>query len=201
MATTPTVTLKLNMKTFGQALKKLQGAAPKAIARALNRSASTARTFMARTVAQDMGIKVGSPTTHRREPHSAHEAMYVRAATPDTLSASVVSQDGPMPLVEFKAKGPEPSYGKGKGVKAKLRGGAGTYPHAFLATMKSGHRGVFARAPTVGRLGIYELHGPSVTKVFSKHHSAGRKAGADALVKNLEHEFKRALDQASTGGK
>jgi len=92
-----------------------------------------------------------------------------------------------LPLVEFKARGPEPSRGRGRGVSYRLPSGQGRDPHAFIATMPSGHRGVFKRRGT-SRLSIHELFGPSLVKVFEKFLPIGAARGQEALVANLKHE-------------
>jgi len=193
------VTLRLDLRDFNRNLDRLMAKAPYAICRALDRAAVSARTVMARQVASDLGIPVGSAGGRRRTAHTAMEAMSVEKARPETLTSRVVARGARIPLIEFKARGREPSRGRGRGVTARLPGGAGRYPHGFIATMASGHRGVFTR---IGRprTPIVELHGPSIVHVFDKHREAGRLAGEVSLVKNLQHEFRWALSEAAAGG-
>ena len=56
-------------------------------------------------------------------------------------------------------------------------------------------RGVFIRKAKA-RLGIQELFGPSLGRVFGKFREAGIQRGREVLVANLQHE----LDYAGTGG-
>jgi hypothetical protein len=169
-------------KVFDQLGKR----APQAIARALNRSIVTARTVMAREIAAD--TKLGARVVTKE--------LKTRQATRTSLMARVSVSGKKIPLIEWK-----PTYSKKRGVRAKLPPpGKGHYPHAFIATMKSGHRGVFQRA-TRGkgskRLPIYQLRGPSLPAVFSKMSPKAIAAGQESLMKNLAHELSYALSQST----
>lgn len=161
---------------------------PGAVARALDRTAVTAKTDAARRISADVGIAVG----------------VVKAAIKVSKASTSVSLSLPykrIPLIEFGAKGPEPSRGKGHGVSYRLPTGRGRLEHAFISKMPSGHRGVFVR--TAGkfmkskpnRQAIGEKFGPSIGRVFEKVLPAVQEKAQEALVKNLSHEINRA-----TGG-
>ncbi len=92
-----------------------------------------------------------------------------------------------LPLIDFKAKGPEPSRGRGRGVTYKLPGGRGRAPTAFIANLR-GRRGVFRRR-TTARGPLEELHGPSLVHVFEKFLPLGAERGREALVRNLRSEI------------
>lgn len=150
---------------------------------------------MARAISGDIGLKSGTVKDELkvREAH-ASEGSRMRAR----LSVSGKR----IPLVEFGAKGPLPSRGRGAGVTARLKGGRARYPHAFMARMRSGHLGVFRRKPGANRRGeaatrpqlpIFELRGPSLPHVFGKFQEQGVYKGQEALRKNLEHEMAFAL--------
>jgi hypothetical protein len=161
---------------------------PGAVSRALDRTAVTAKAVAARLISADMGLAVGA----------AKKAIKV------TKSASSVDLSAPykrIPLIDFGAKGPEPSRGRGHGVSYRLPTGRGRLAHAFISTMPSGHRGVFERVPgkfmkqTPNRQAIGEKFGPSIGRVFEKVLPAVEEQAQEALVKNLSHEINRA-----TGG-
>ena len=175
------IAIHFNAASGLQGLRRLRRQAPRAVARALNRAAGSARTAMTRAVAPDMGLpqKVVRP------------AITVVKATPQRLASRVEARGARIPLITFRARGPEPSRGRGRGVRARMPGGAGHYPHAFIATMPSGHRGVFQRVGR-SRLAIRELKGPSVVHVFRKHLAVGIARGREALITNLRSEFRFA---------
>lgn len=197
--------LRLNIDDFARSLRRLGDQMPALSTRALNRSILSARTIMARQIAADTGLKVGRV---RDRYLTVLKASHSRPVA--RLSASLRR----VPLIEFGAKGPEPSRGKGRGVTAKLRGGSRRYPHAFIATMRSGHRGVFQRTratnrwtPTMtmaqeaaaqrdgGRLPIRELRGPSIGRVFMKHLPRAQARFNEQLTKNFAHEMRFALSK------
>ncbi len=145
------------------ALGNLGDQAPAAASRALNRLATTVRARAAREISKDMKVKVGT----------ARGAMRITRANRATLESQVIARGARIPLIEFRARQTRPgtSYDIGKGRK--------TLQSAFIATMLSGHRGVFARqgpkvVMTKGRYRgqmrqrIYERFGPSIPRVFAQ---------------------------------
>jgi hypothetical protein len=211
------ISLKFNTKRLEQSIDRLQQNAPAAFARALNRAIGSANTVMTREVSNDTGLKVSD----------VRDRIGTHLADPTHLVAQLTASVTPVPLFAYGARGPEPSRGKGHGVTSRLKGGAQRYPRAFIATMKSGHKGVFERlnaaqagasrrlgaefrgmkrksaldrfqaavagAKTAGRLPIYELHGPSIARVFTKHVQVGLARGREQLVKNLQSELQYAM--------
>lgn len=155
------------------------------LVRALNRSIGSGQTLAVRSVSGEMGLKAATVRNY----------IKTTPATPSRLEATIYASARRVPLVAFNARGPEPSRGKGGGVRAKLAGGAGSYPHAFLATMRSGHRGVFQRRAGSGRQPIAELHGPSTWQAYQKVEPAVRARTAEQLAKNVEHEISFALSR------
>ena len=84
-----------------------------------------------------------------------------------------------------------------QGVSYRGEGGQRKFiPHAFVATLKSGHRGVFKRVGK-SRLPICELQGVSVQKIFLKPfvqavmEAQAKNRWADYLLHELEFEINR----------
>lgn len=183
-----TFNVVLDTTSTDRAFKRLKEGARPAIARALNRSAGSAKTAMVRVIAADLGLKAGDVRDH----------VVVKEARPDNLTATFFASGKRLPLIDFRARGPEPSRGKGRGVSARLPGGAGRYPNAFIATMGSGHRGVFVRRPGSGRLPITELHGPSIAQSFRKNVSIGAARAKEQLIKNIQSELRFAMSKPTS---
>ncbi len=152
--------------------------------RAINRTAASEKVAISRAVATDMRLKVGV----------VKDAISVRKATVNVPTAHVIAKGKRIPAIDFGARGPEPSRGKGKGVSAKLPGGR--YPHAFIARMRSGHRGVFQRTGKA-RLPVVELKGPSIVHVFKKHLAIGEARRNEQLLKEIKHEIEFALRKSA----
>jgi hypothetical protein len=175
-------------------IARIRKKAPIAQVRALNRAITSANVVMVRAIAGDLAVKQGV----------VKDRIKVEQATPDKLTARLYASAKRIPLIELGAKGPEPSRGRGRGVSVKGAGGnRRTIPNAFIATMRSGHRGVFQRvsgsssrhgpAPMRSQLPIRELFGPSIWKVFGKFETLGLERGREALLKNLQSEFRFVL--------
>lgn len=170
-----------------RAFRTLGSRAPLAMMRVLTRASGAAKTFMVREVSRDLGLKVAT----------VRDQVRVEAPTRERLFASVSVSGRRLPLIDFRATGPEPSRGKGRGVRARMPGGAGRYPHAFIATMASGHRGVFQRVAR-RRLPIRQLYGPSLPHVFEKYLPAGHDRAQESMLTTLESELKFRISEAAS---
>lgn len=175
-------TIRLDLSEFERRLAVLKRPhAP--IVRALNRSADSGKTMAVRLISQDMGLKV-SDVRPFVDVTKAHEGK---------LEATIHASAKRIPLIKFGAKGREPSMGIPGGVRARLRGGAGTYPRAFIATMPNGKRGVFERPRGGRRTQFTQLRGPSVWQSFQKHQGEAAERAQEQLAKNVAHEISYAL--------
>lgn len=187
------ITVQFHTEQATAALDQLGRAGHVALKRALRRTATSVRAVMASAVAKDVGIRVGT----------VRDEVRLRIDE-DALLATISVSGARIPLIEFKASGPSPSRGKGRGVSATVQGQRKRYPSAFIAQMRSGHHGVFVRkSPSVRmsagarskNLPIVELRGPSLPHVFAKFIPLGIERAAEQLGKNLEHELSFALSQ------
>lgn len=170
-------------QSVAEIVRQIRERAPQAEVRALNRAAVSVRTLLVKNIAADTGLKSGT----------VRERISITNATESSKVARVSVSGKRIPLIDFGARGPEPSRGRGRGVTARNPGGAGRYPHAFIATVGTGgHRGVFERR-TRKRLPIRELFGPSLPHVFNKFVPEAIARGEEALVKNLQSELSHAL--------
>lgn len=155
-----------------------------ASARAQNRAIAAARTLMVRAIAQDVGLKSGD----------VKNALPMREATfnrPAELAASLKR----IPLMKFNARQ------TGRGVSYRLgRGGRARLEKAFIATMGSGHAGVFMRKPGAKRLPIREHYGPSLGRVFAKYRKQGLARAQEIFEKTFAHELEFRATQVSSGG-
>jgi len=177
--------LRVDNRELMRHLTAIERAIPRIVPRALNRGATAARTVLVSTIRADIGLKA----------RDVRRRTFIERATRGRLTARVSASRKRLPLIQFRARGPEPSRGRGRGVRAKVPGGAGRYPNAFIATMASGHRGVYRRVRRA-RLPITELHGPSIGRVFEKHVDVGRARGEEVFEQQLRHEIARAIGAA-----
>lgn len=187
------ITLHFDTSSMERAIRRLRSRVPRLEVRALNRSATSGRATLARHVSQDTGLNVSD----------VKDFITIEKATVDRKVAVVRASAKRVPLIKFRASGPEPSRGRGRGVSARVQGDRKRYPHAFIATMKSGHRGVFERK---GRsrsrkgmpwgspgLPIRQLFGPSIYHVAQKHVAVAQARFQEQLEKNMAHEFEYAF--------
>jgi hypothetical protein len=182
-----TITLRLDTTDFQRAVRKLKAKAPVAIARALNRAAVSTQTAMGRAVKDDIGLPVAK----------VKAAIKIDKATRARPIARIEARGTRIPLIDFRARGPYPSRGRGRGVTAYMPNRK-LYPHAFIAKLGR-NPGVYKRKG-LARFPVRHLRGPSIVHVFEKHRAVGIAAGEASLTKNLSHEFRWALEQAATTG-
>lgn len=190
------ITLTFDDSKVTANIGRLRTEAPVAVARALNKSIASGRTIMAREMSKDVSLKVGA----------VRDQMKIREASQTRLEATLSASGKRIPLVDFGATGPEPSRGQGRGVSYKLGGQRRRLSSAFLATMGSGHRGVFRRIAASTHkspgawsrnLPIRELFGPSLPKVFLKFRPIGIARSMEQLRKNLVSEFRFVLSKSA----
>ena len=173
---------KLDTKEVERSLRSFGRRAPRMASAALNRTAKGVATEWKKAVSEDIGIKQSAVA----------KQMKVRKSKATTLQASVSVKDRRIPLIELGARGKEPSRGKGRGVTYKILGRRRRRRHAFIATMRSGHRGVFKRT-SKRRRPITELHGPSIHRVFHKHLPKARARANKQFPKELQGLMRKKL--------
>jgi hypothetical protein len=163
--------------------------------RALNRAIITTRADVSRRLNKDTGVRV--KIIKRR--------LVIIPPKIEHLEATLRIDGTPVPAREYRAKQTPTGVTFGTGSsRAFLKG-------AFLATMKSGHKGVYSRArPSRSRKGkprsspalpIFERFGPplSIVALRTAILDASRTVGEQALRKNLAHEMRRRLGDLRKG--
>lgn len=147
-----------------------------AFRRAMSRMTTMARTRVVRRIAERVSI----PQKYVREVTGA------RFSQVDN-SIEIKVRSGWIPLYKFGANQNR------TGVKVRARG---SYRHAFIASMASGHTGVFRRSGT-SRLPIHELFGPNpandVATSPAEYEQVAVELLEEALVPRLAHELDRLL--------
>jgi hypothetical protein len=155
-----------------------------AVVRALNRTINRVKVRAAREV-RAAGYKLKISVIKA--------AMRITPATAGRLRADAVARGRPIPLVNWSAKQ------TGDGVSVDVLQGRKLIAHAFIATMPSGHKGVFERfGPRVDRTRkstrqakrtqrIKQLFGPSIPDALAN------KAVERALIDLIDDTFARTL--------
>jgi hypothetical protein len=149
-----------------------------AVVRALNRTATTIRAEAARDINEEYpGLKIGA----------IKDKIDIQRANKITQRAIVSVSGRPIPIVEFAARQ------TAAGVTVKVKGTRKLLRGAFLATMPSGHIGVFYRrgppGARVARLPIDQVFSISLPVAFSN------KRVMDAVVRAAQERFPDALSQ------
>lgn len=177
--------------TFDRAIERLdltKKQANRALVRALNKTATTARAQASREIRDEgYGLKVGD----------IKGALSVRKAVAALLTAKVRATGRPISLYKYGARQTR------NGVTVNVLHGRKLIAHAFIATMPNGHVGVFLRVDSAAhaqaaangaikayagkRKGAYrhglpirELFGPSIPAAFSN----------DAVMRALEQAIR-----------
>jgi hypothetical protein len=167
----------------------------KAIVRALNRTADQAKVHAARQI-RDAGYKL--PVGQIKA------GIRVVKASAAQQTAALVCKGRPIPLINFSARE------TAKGVSVSVKGGRKTILGAFVATMPTGHRGVFQRVGSSHKrtvkggkvvwsgLPIKELYGPSLPSAFANEvvQSSLQKFIAEKFGANFSHELDYLMGKA-----
>ena len=148
------ISIQSDLKQLQKQLTALEREAyPKAVARTLNRVASSVRSASSKHIAPMMNAKQAD--IKRR--------MLEEKAYPRKLWASIVASGSPLKLIAFKARQTR------KGVVAKAWGVNKLYRGTFIAPVRHGSstNAVFVRK-TKRSLPVKQLWGPGIAQLFKK---------------------------------
>jgi len=182
------VEVKLNerkLRQLQQLFASYPRALPKIMSRSVNRAATKTRTAAGRAISRILNIKA----------KTAKEAVSLTKANYRNWTARLHISGRRIPLIEFG--GTWQRRWAGAKYRIKREGGRETAEGAFIASVGSGHRGIFRRAGE-SRLPIYELYGPSVGAVMVGATTMLRTLEKDAgreLEKNIDSQVKLLLEQ------
>jgi hypothetical protein len=164
---------KTDLAEVERALTGIKNGYAKVVSRSLNRTITGVRTDAVREIQM-----VITPTAK-----TIRATFTMIKASPRKLTAAVKSSGNALPLIEYRARATK----KGVTVQVKKKSKRSLISRAFIATMKSGHKGVFFRdyifnlyparkarhgvayatMPRKYRLPIEELYGPGVPDILS----------------------------------
>lgn len=125
------ITVKLDTKEVARLMKDAPNIARKTASRTLNRTADKARVAASRTVREKYNIKA----------EDLNKSVKTTKSSVSRLETILTIIGKPVALMAFAAR----QTLKGVTYKILKSGGRIRLPHAFIATMKSGHTGVFER--------------------------------------------------------
>lgn len=171
------------LRNVQRMLRDIPRALPRVMSRAINKTATSAKTDIARRIAGQVSLKVST----------IKKNITLRRATYRVWQAVLGIWTKRIPLINFSAR----QTAEGISYSISKAEGRKTIKSAFIATMSSGHTGVFKRTGP-GRLPIIELKGPSVGEVFRGAPGLARTAERQAyqkLYRNVEDQVKLALAQ------
>lgn len=186
------ITMKIDAgqsRISSSVLKKLGKNTDKVLADATNRALAGMRTDGTKLIVKESGIV-------RKKVFSAFTIIKA-SSSGQTHNARVEITGSPIGLAKFKYKFKKPKKSKKGEHSGSLSVILGqktiTFHHAFVATMKSGHVGIFERQRGVltssGREKLQELFGPSIPQF------AGRKHIADTVQSKAQERFSARFNQ------
>ena len=193
----PDVVLKIDaaqLEDIEQTLAGVAGGLPKAQSAAINRTLTHVRAVAARQIKKHINLPIAR----------IKEAITRKKATPGHPVGIVRFSRKPVPLIDYGATDNRPN---GVSVTARRDQGRQQFKHAFIATMPTGHTGVFERIPgTKQKRGwfrkgrktdkIKQLFGPSVEGTFEKAPGVLQAVLADSgqfLAKQMASQADRLL--------
>ena len=149
-------------------------------------------------------------------------AFKIKKMFKNDLTANIDCTGKPLPLIKYSVNTVKKAWGPNAGVSVKvLKANKRTViKHAFKATMKSGHEGVFWRTQLFGKTfrpkynyglfkefygspkniyrSIHELYGPPIPDIFDDADiiKPAMKHASERLDARLEHHTNRLIDAA-----
>ena len=177
------ITVKAEISSALEKFGMVEDEAKKAIVRALNRTAKSVQVQAAREI-REAGYNLKASRIKK--------ALTVRQANANVLQAGIRAIGRPISLYEYGARSTS------KGVSVNVKEGRKLIKHAFIATMPTGHTGVFMRKPGViqGKRGKmiqaralgHELFGPAIPSMFVS------EIVTRAMTSKLNEQFPKELD-------
>jgi hypothetical protein len=180
-----------DLQKFQRAIGHIKGAVPKALSAAMNRAIRSGRTELSKHTRAAWTLKQ----------KDLYATLTIKNASAGNLAASIESKhSGMLKLYQFnvRPKGVQRRRDK-RTLHATVRtGGGGTLGRAFIAQMKSGHVGAFARK-TNKRNPLKELHTISAPIMISQPEvgEPTHKAIVETYQKRSDHEIGRVLAAAN----
>jgi len=175
---------KRQWRDVQRTLRHIPRGLPKAVSRAVNKTATTARSRIVKGIFAEIRMK---QTDIRK-------ALSLRKATYRVFEAMIRVGGKRIPLIKFSAR----QVRRGVSYGMRRSEGRQTIPGAFVATMPSGHVGVFKRRGKV-RKPIKERFGPSPMAVFDRTPGLWSKMRTDTsvlLARNLDTQVRVLLEKA-----
>jgi hypothetical protein len=180
-------------KAASQMVKLAKDMRDVAIMRAINKTATQAKTQAGREIKDQYQIST----------RVIGKSITIRRAARGALDAVITAEGKPLPLIAFQAR-----QSRG-GVSVQIKGRRVTIPHSFIATMKSGHRGVYARG---GYKGSFERNGQSFGRfqfgkqrfpigelfTFSVPQGFSNKVVQRKVIARVNEQFPKVLAQEIT---
>lgn len=184
-----------NIDEIERRLGNLKKKAPNVIANAINRTVTNIKKNMASETSKKYNITSTD----------VKKTISISRASRSNLIGKTVSKSSPIVLSKFKVSPNSPvKYGnKGKRTpkvyKVSVRKGKADKkldadPKAFIAIMKSGHKGLFVRT-TDNSLPIKQLYGPSVPQMIKNEDSMKKieEEAQSTLNKRIDAEINNLL--------
>ena len=125
-----------DVKSLEASLSEIKLGSKAAIIAATNDSMAGVKTEAARLVGQEITAKISTIKSH----------FVINKMNKSDMTADITAAGKPLPLVEFSAR----SVVKGTSVQVLRKSTRSIIKHSFIATMLSGHKGVFWRVPRMG---------------------------------------------------
>lgn len=171
------ISIESELKQLSKQLTGLERQAyPQAVARSLNRVASSAKSASGKYIAPQMNAKQADIKRN----------MVIEKAYKNKLWASVTAIGRPLKLIAFKARQ------TAKGVVAKAWGVSKLYKSTFIAPVKHGssNNTVYTRK-TKHSLPVKALYGPGIAQLFKKLDNI--QIMQSTVRQRLANEFKNNL--------
>jgi Prophage minor tail protein Z (GPZ) len=181
MAYGPNVGITVDATAYVNSLKGLQKPQlDKVVALALVDTAKSAKSKAASAIAKHTGLRVAA----------VKPRIFADHVAVGDYEVAIHSSRKPIPLIEF------PTTQTASGVSTRAWGKQQVIAHAFIATMKSGHRGAFRRM-TKSRLPIKELWGPTIYGTFKTKEV--QAIISDTMRTRLQTSLARRMAAAARG--
>jgi hypothetical protein len=187
------------LKDLEQLTDSLGGrAANRALSRAINRTLGVKSGGMRKTIADEIRrtANIRRSYLYKQTGRRTIRTFDISRATTQTPTGKISTQGPNIPLIEYSnQRGARSHYAKKIYVRVQKSRGRHRLQHAFIPTLRSGHRGIFVRANpgAKGKEGrkIKQLFSSRVPDVLVNTPVMNRvlRTGQDRFERELTHEI------------
>lgn len=192
--------IQIDMAEVNQLMATIRTGGLQVLVRTINNTLKGCSTIITNEIAADVNLQKGF--IRKQEGKKSEQTFMIRyASVADApyISGLIETKSANVPLIYYSnQRGNKKKYAKTISVMVKKDRGRERFRHVFVATMQSGHRGIFEierpprKSRITGRYVIKQKYGPRIPDIMSNEETI--KDIEKEVTIRMDKELNRQLD-------